>query len=133
YQRRNLQLGAGAFVGTSTGFDGAGGLFFGIVTYGESDKSITAGAGFGFLESEFSTRPILLLAGEYQLSNSIKLISENYLVPGYGDAALLSGGIRFFGDRLSADLALMTLPVLISDTDGFPFIPWLGFAYNFGK
>ncbi len=40
----------------------------------------------------------------------------------------ISLGIRFFGSHLAADFGLITSP----DASGnFPFLPWLGFAYNF--
>jgi hypothetical protein len=48
------------------------------------------------------------------------------------DGLLLSGGVRFFGERIAVDLALMTFPALLTAVDGFAFLPWLGFAYNFG-
>ena len=131
YRKSSVQVGAGALVGTSTRFDHSAGMLFGIVTVGGSHRSFTAGAGFGYADTEFSTRPVLVIAGEYQVSNFIKLLSENYVIPGYADAIFLGGGVRFFGEKLSADLALITLPVLLAEGDAFPFIPWLGFAYNF--
>jgi hypothetical protein len=131
YRKSSVQLGAGALVGTSTKFDQSAGMLFGIVTVGGSDRSLTAGAGLGFAATEFSTRPVLLIAGEYQVSNFIKLLSENYIIPGYADAIFFGGGVRFFGEKVSADFAFLTLPVLLREADAFPFIPWLGFAYNF--
>ena len=133
YDGRDFGLAIGGLVGTNTGFDGSAGLVFGIGTYGSSEAAITAGAGFGFVEGEFSTRPVLMLAGEYQVSNVIKLLTENYIVPGYGEAVVAMGGIRFFGSRLAADIGLVTTPVAFEDGGGFPFVPWLGFAYNFGS
>jgi hypothetical protein len=38
-------------------------------------------------------------------------------------------GIRFFEEKLAADLGF----IYISGAEGFPFLPWLGFTYNFGK
>ncbi len=133
YARDNMGIAIGGLLGSNTGFDTAAGLLFGIGTFGRPDAAVTVGTGFGFFEGEFSTRPILLIAGEYQVSNSVKLISENFVVPGYGDAILASGGIRFFGRRLAADIGLITTPVQLTDAEGFPFVPWLGFAYNFGS
>lgn len=133
YSRRDLSVAVGGFIGTTTRFDDSGGLLFGIATYGRPDAALTFGAGFAFVEGEFSTRPALLLAGEYQVSNVVKLISENYVVPGYADAILASGGIRFFGRRLAADVGLLTTPTALGDAEGFPFFPWLGFVYNFAQ
>lgn len=130
--QRNLDVAIGGIIGSTTSLEDAGGLLFGIGTFGGSEAAITVGAGFGFVDGEFSTRPILLLAGEYQIANSIKLLSENYVIPGYGDAILASGGIRFFGSRIAADIGLLTMPTLLGE-GGFPFFPWLGFAYTFGS
>ena len=49
-----------------------------------------------------------------------------------GDVHLLSGGIRFFGENLAADFALI-FPLTGEGIEGFPFLPWIGFAYNFGS
>ena len=38
-------------------------------------------------------------------------------------------GVRFFGEQLSADVAAFVIPELADE--GIPFLPWLGFAYNF--
>jgi hypothetical protein len=68
-------------------------------------------------------------SGETRVSNSVKLITENWIPPN-SHVSLLSFGIRFFGDNLAADLGFI-YPAG-SDISGFPFLPWLGFAYNFG-
>jgi hypothetical protein len=47
------------------------------------------------------------------------------------ETKFLSLGIRLFGRKLAADFALM-LPTNV-DLEGFPFIPWIGFTYNFGS
>ena len=77
----------------------------------------------------------MLVGGEHQLSNSTKLLSENYLYLGDEVTIIFSGGIRFFNDTLAADLGLFSSPDLIGAIGGggFPFVPWLGFAYNFSN
>ena len=46
------------------------------------------------------------------------------------NAITISEEARFFGENLAADFGL--IHVAGSDIEGFPFIPWIGFAYNFG-
>ncbi|MBN1558672.1 hypothetical protein JW998_00380 [candidate division KSB1 bacterium] len=46
--------------------------------------------------------------------------------------ALVSGGVRFFGDRIAVDLAIVTSDQFRSE-DGFPFLPWVDFPVLFGK
>ena len=107
------------------------GMLFGVGTFGDPSGAVTAGFAFGYFDGRFGKNPALLLGGEYQVSNMIKLLTENYLFVGTEDGLLVSGGVRFFGDDLAADLGLFTIPALMDDLEGFPFFPWLGFAFNF--
>ncbi len=104
------------------------GIVYGVGTYGESDKAVSFGLGWGFSGEDFSNKPIIMLGGELQVSNSVKLITENWIPPD-SDIAIVGFGIRFFGEKLAADIGL--LYPAGSEMNGFPFIPWLGFAYNF--
>jgi hypothetical protein len=114
---------------TSGGADGAG-IIYTVGTYGDQSASFTAGLGWGFYGSDIADKPVLMLGGEARLSNHTKFITENWIPPN-SDVVILSFGIRFFGENLAADLGFIR--PTISNTSGFPFIPWLGFAYNFGK
>ena len=133
--RRSMSLAVGG-IGVAALGDGdteTGGLLFGVGTFGPSHASLSAGIGlaFGFGELEFGQNPVLMLGGEYQVSNSLKLLTENYVLVGVEDGVIVSGGFRFFGEKLAADIGLFTFPGLLNE-GGFPAIPWLGFAYNFG-
>lgn len=103
--------------------EGAG-IVYGVGTFGGSDKALTVGLGYGFAGDDFANNPLLTLGGELRVSQHLKLISENWFFLGE-DANLLSGGIRFFGEKMAGDFGFM-LPL-----DADVFIPWLGFAYNF--
>lgn len=132
YDRNNVSAAVGALYATTTDFDGGGGLVYGLATVGSSVRAFTVGAGFAYWDGHFDTQPAFVLGGEYQVSNNVKLLSENYVVVGADGAVLLSAAIRFFGDRLAADLGLFTSPEVL-DEGGFPFAPLLSFAYNFGR
>ena len=106
------------------------GIIYGIGTYGTEEAALTLGCGYGFLGSDFADNPILAIGGELRASKSVKLITENWIFPGQ-EVHLLSGGIRFFGENLAADFAF--IHPAGSGIEGFPFIPWLGFVYNFGE
>jgi hypothetical protein len=114
---------------TAGGHDGVG-IYYGAATFGSQDAALTAGLGWGFSGSDVADNPVVMLGGELRVSNSVKLITENWIPPN-SDIVLVSFGIRFFGERLAADLGFM-YPAG-SETHGFPFMPWLGFAYNFGN
>ncbi|MBI5022336.1 MAG: hypothetical protein HZB59_12950 [Ignavibacteriales bacterium] len=105
------------------------GIAYSVATYGTDRAALTCGLGWGFVEGELADEPIILLGGELRASNSVKFITENWIPPNSG-VALCSIGIRFFGDQLAADLGLLT--PLGGATKGFPFMPWVGFVYNFG-
>jgi hypothetical protein len=103
------------------------GIFYGVTSYGSSRASLTFGLGWGYVDGETAESPAIMFGGEIQLSNSVKLISENWKLPEEEDF-ILSFGLRFFGEHLAADFGLVTTT---GETSGFPFIPWIGFAYNF--
>jgi hypothetical protein len=106
------------------------GITYGVGTYGTEKAALTAGLGFGFFGGDFAEKPVYLLGGEIRLGKGTKFISENWLIPG-SDVQIVSGGIRFFGENLAADFAF--LYPAGADTEGFPFLPWIGFVYNFGQ
>lgn len=129
----SFAVGGIGIAGIGDAEDASAGLLFGIGTFGPPRTSLSVGLAFGYAESEFSKKPALMLGGEHQVSNSIKLLTENYIFVGVEDGVAISGGVRFFGDNLAADIGLFTFPALLEDGGSFPFIPWLGFAYNFGR
>jgi len=133
--RRSMSLAVGG-IGVAVIGDGEtdeGGLLFGVGTFGPSHASFSAGVGLAFgFDLKFGQNPVLMLGGEYQLSNNLKLLTENYVFVGVQDGVVVSGGLRFFGDKLAADIGFITVPSLLDEVSGFPALPWLGFAYNFG-
>jgi hypothetical protein len=131
FQKDNLSLSAGLFYMTVFDYS-SGGVAYGIATIGSNEKAITLGLGNGFTgENGFSENPILIAGGEIRISNSVNVISENW-IPTDGTEVILSFGLRFFGEHVAGDFALITNSSLLSESRGFPFIPWLGVTYNFG-
>ena len=132
-----MAVSAGALYASATE-DFAAGIGFLIGTYGERDKSLTLGLGLGYTKNEadnfsFGEHPIFVIGGNIRLSNSVSLISENWIITG-GDFDLgmqpFAFAFRFFGDHLSGDVGLIIIGDVIKE--GFP-IPWLSFVYNFGN
>lgn len=122
----NIDLAGGVLYMSVTGH--TFGIAYGVTTIGSSTTALTVGLGWGFVDGELSKTPSLVIGGEAQLSNSVKLITENWFPP-KTNGALISFGIRFFGENVAGDFGLMRLTE--SSSEGFPFIPWIGFAYNF--
>jgi len=127
---KNIDIAAGLLYinGTASRTSGLG-IIYGVGTYGTSDRALTAGIGWGFASGELANKPVLLIGGEYRISRNIKFITENWIPP-EANLVIYSFGVRFFGERLAADLGFIRPSKF--EVDGFPFIPWIGFAYNFG-
>ncbi len=106
---------------------GSFGIAYGVATFGSERAALTVGLGYGFADGDFADSPVIVLGGEVQLSNSLKLLTENWLPP-ESDVLVYSFGLRFFGESLAADFGFIGVT---ESTEGWPFFPWLGFAYNF--
>jgi hypothetical protein len=127
------------------------GLGFVTATLGKPDKSLTVGAGVartvseeyyttysggewrGDFRNQASYTPVVMIGGTVRLSPRTALVSENWLVLSK-DFKLseqpFAVGVRFLGDRLTADVGVILIGEVIHD--GFP-VPWLSVSYHFGK
>jgi hypothetical protein len=124
----DFNLAAGALVAFAPMDDGhSAGILYGVATQGGPDGSVTAGLGWGYFDKELSGRPAVMLGGGKRVSRRMSLITENYLFPRSSNP-LLSYGVRFFGEKLSTDLA-MIYPVN-SDVP-FPGFPYVSFTVKF--
>lgn len=136
-QKRNFALSTGVMVVKVPEADVIPGIVYGVSTWGNSDKSLTVGLGWGWIYDkeeawEVMNSPIIMVGGEHRVSSGIKLLTENWWLPGVEDATehpVLSIGIRFFGEHLAADLGFFH--VVRIGMEGFPLIPWVDFVYNF--
>lgn len=99
------------------------GIAYGVGTFGSSDHAVTAGAGLAYAGD--SRGGLVMVGAERRVHRGLKLITENYMWKG-GDG-VLSGGVRFIGERLSADLAL-AIPVGLGEVVAFPVV---NFVYVF--
>jgi hypothetical protein len=97
------------------------GIAYGVVTSGSADAAVTVGVGAGYARSdgESNATAILMVGGERRVHRGVKLLTENYIWQG-GDG-IVSGAVRFYGERLSADLGLF-VPLGIGDFFAAPFV-----------
>lgn len=115
-------------VGVFHGFSGSGGGDYGGVAYvvgthGNTASSFTVGAGLAY-SGGGGRSPVVMVGGERQFRRNMKLITENYI---WNSAnGVVTGGVRFFGERLSADVAL-AVPI----ADFFVVAPMVNFVYIF--
>jgi hypothetical protein len=96
------------------------GIAYGVVTQGSTDSAVTVGAGYGYatLDDDGGGGPVLMLGGEHRVHRGLKVVSENYAFQGGG---ILSAGVRFLGERLSADLGL-AVPLGAGEAFVFPVV-----------
>jgi hypothetical protein len=144
--RTAVAAGVLAFVdlGTDDDIDPLG-IAYGVATQGGEDRAVTLGIGWGFAGSDVENRPVFLAGGEYRASPRVKLLSENYLITYREEVyrlpsttpveetkilAMLSGGVRFIGERLSADAGV---GLMVDDDESFCCLPLVNFVYNFGR
>lgn len=107
------------------------GIAYGVVTRGTVDKNFTVGLGWGIIDNEFSSRPIITFSGMTRLSKKIALVSENWIVPADIYYPLFSYGIRFFGEKMAVDLAFINNPDIASEV--VIGIPYVDFMVKFGR
>jgi hypothetical protein len=119
-----VDVAVGAIAIGGLGGGDVAGIAFGVATFGDHAQALTTGIGFGWTGSEWSDKPVVMIGGEIAASNGIKLVSENYFLPGEG--GLVSLGPRFFGERLTADLGI-AVPLTGGETFAFPIV---NFVWN---
>jgi len=128
---KNFSVSSGVlYIGSTANATYRYGIIYGVSSYDFNNASISGGFGYGFSGNKINKKPVIMIGVEAKVSNSIKLISENWL-PIDADISLISFGVRFFGEKLAADLGFIRPIGKDFEIEGFPFLPWLGFAYNF--
>jgi hypothetical protein len=100
------------------------GIAYAVATTGSATGSFTAGVGMGY--SGDGRRSVVVMAGgDRTVRRNLKFVTENYMWS--SKDGVLSGGVRFFGERLSADLAL-AIPIGVDTFFAFPVV---NFVYAF--
>ena len=126
-----VDIGAGVLAFFAPDEDESVGLLYGVGTFGSRDNALTVGLGLPFVTGpgdNFADRVVLMVGGEARLSQRSKFITESYFIPGES-GGLVSGGVRFFGERLSADAGL---GLLVGEEVGC-CLPIVNFVYSFGR
>lgn len=135
---KNFRVGAGVYYLSIPSFGAFedkrahAGIFYGVGTYGNADDNITLGLGYGFVDNESTQSPIITVSGMKRISRKTALVTENWFAPiqefGGGNSyyGIYSYGIRFFGEKLSVDLAFINNPdIFESIIIGIPYIDFV--------
>jgi len=96
------------------------GIAYGASTIGNSNDAFTVGVGWAYenYSVEHNGTAMVMLGAERRLSRRVKFLTENYYV---GGVVLVSGGFRYLGESLSADLGLVS-PLGEGEVFAFPMI-----------
>jgi hypothetical protein len=113
------QVAVGAFHGFVDGENS--GIAYGVVTTGRTDASITAGAGYAY-SSAGGHGAVVMIGGERQAGRHVALVTENYIWK--GGQGVVTGGVRFFGERLSADVGL-AVPLRAGELFALPVVNFM--------
>jgi hypothetical protein len=101
------------------------GIAYVTTTVGTPDSAFTGGLGMGYANGNGSA-PIVMLGGENRVSRRVKILTENWFWSGGG---FVSGGVRFLGESLSADVSLV---VPLVDAEYLIAFPIVNFVWSFG-
>ncbi|HKR08600.1 MAG TPA: hypothetical protein VJS39_05380 [Gemmatimonadaceae bacterium] len=119
-----VHVAAGALVvGTR---EGTGGIYYGVGTFGNGNGSVTVGGGYGFAGGKIQAKPVGMVGGELRIADRVGIVTENYLLPVSQNNFLYSFGLRFFGEKLTTDLALVNV-----SGSGIIGIPYVDFVARF--
>jgi hypothetical protein len=125
-------IGAGALVGSVIGGGGAFGVLYGVNTFGNRDKNISLGLGWGFSDGQIASSPTISLGGMIRTGPKGYFLTENYIInTGFDTFGLISLGGRRLINNVGLDYGLI-IPVSAVG-DGFFAVPWLGFTVPLGK
>lgn len=126
----NFHLAAGALLGGVIGEGGGGfGLAYGNATYGNRDKNITVGLGYGYGGDEWSDTPLVNISGLYRSGRNFQWLAEIYFLPGVEGGGIGIFGARWAPENFAVDFGLGRP---LSDA-GFIGLPWLGVTIPFGN
>lgn len=99
------------------------GVAYGVLTKDTPGGAFTLGAGMAY-SSNGAQGAVAMVGGEVPARRNMKFITENYVWKG---TLVTSGGVRFFGERLAADLVIA---VAYAESTPFAF-PVVNFVYRF--
>ena len=130
YSRGDVSLAAGALIGFAGHENGSGGILYGVGTKGGPDGSLSLGAGWLYGGTNVQSKPVVMVGGTKRMTRHTSFITENYVYSGDASNAFVSYGVRFFGEKLSVDLAFLN--VLGRDSRPiFPGVPFVAFSTRF--
>lgn len=122
-----LHVGGGVFLGGMVS-EFSFTMPYAAITYGTSESNVTLGGGSVYTNSEWMQNGMYMISATHRFSNSVALLTENYILPGLEDVNYFGiHGIRILSEKNAFDLGVIAIPGL---TDGIP-LPYVGYARGF--
>lgn len=123
-----IRVGVGVLYGNTLYEESdGGGVAYGVCTFGNKERNISLGLGYGFSLKGILQPPITTLSGMIRAADHWYLIGEGYFITSYADRfGIAMVGARRFNKRTSFDLGLLA-PVIENESIEYA-IPWLGFS-----
>ncbi len=126
-----INLGGGAIIANIPGDFGIFGIAYGLTTFGDRDRNLSIGLGWGFADGEFAEHPMINISWMIRTGKRGYLVSENYFFSaGNENVLILSLGGRTLWNRFSLDYGLFR-PFSKYWPSEFIAFPWLGFVIPF--
>ena len=97
------------------------GFVLGAATYGQKDRHVSVGLGFGLVEGAFSVQPIYLFSGQYRLARRWHFMSENIWIPA-AQLGMFNFGVRARGRQLHWDIGLVISGERAKQFDRLPLL-----------
>jgi hypothetical protein len=88
------------------------GYGYATLTFGNRYNHASLSAGWGYVQEESDwyqlDRPIVVLAANFRILNSLSFMTENWIIPDKDiEDSLLSASIRFFGRQIALDVGVI--------------------------
>jgi hypothetical protein len=127
YASESVQASVGVMHFLNVG-DGNFGIAYVVGTRGTTDSAVTGGVGSAYDRSYNAKNgaAVVMIGAEHRITRGMKILSENYIFNGGG---ILTGGVRWLGERFSADLAM----VVPTDGDTTVAFPLVNVVYSFSR
>ncbi len=127
-----VNIGVGGIFGAALGESAGFGLAYGTTTFGSRDKNMSVGLGWGYVDGDWASTPLINISGIIRVGKKGGYImTENYFINVGTEEfmALVSIGGRNLVNSISIDYGIF-IPI-IDDIGTFIGIPWLGITIPF--
>lgn len=119
-------------VGASHPYEAEMFLGYGVLTFGNRDRNVSLGTGYGAVNGVRMNKPSLAFSYLFRMGQVLYLVSENYVIPthgGHGMGGVMSSGCRLVMQRATLELGIATYLSL----EEYYYLPWVGFVVPFGR